>query len=369
MKTQIFSSLSLLVLAAACSPTNPVKTNPPVEYSKLTEVGKIQADTTPKVDVLFVMDNAQMMAAHQQKLSDNIDKFAESFKASAGNLDFHIGVISIFDRSRFKKGQPGCDFDNGQLRPIKTLAPGGKDPAIVPGRNFVTNKDDSSAYLKQTLKLGEQPFNLCGAQYEEAFAPVEAALSQPMLSHENKDFYRSDANLAVIFVSDADDESQDISASQMAEFLLNLKSGNRDKISVYAVTTPISDMSCPRDTDGPPLKLMDLVDELQGTFLNLCDPNYGAKLGTIGLEIGQKASITVIELAQQPEFSTLQVQAGDTVLPNDHDTGWVYDATRKAIIISGRVMLGLKASTHVTIDYTPIDMRNSANPQRVHIVH
>ena len=358
----------------SCGKSNPELVSKNEPYSQVVAKSHLPSSYLPKLDILFVVDNAQAMKMHQENVSRNIDKFVDVFKAGSDSLDFHIGVTSLFDRTKWVKGEPGCDFDNGQLRTLKHLVPDPAHPGKsiiedIPNRNFVTRDDDIAPILKQTLKLGEQPFAKCGYNYEEEFGPVVGAFGPAMMNGPNRGFYRQDAQLAVIFISDADDETREISSEQMAQFLLDLKGGARQLLTVVAVTTArdASDRSCPRDDDGPPIKLHDLVDQIQGTYLSLCSPDFGGELAKIGRQIKQKALSRVVILKQMPDPMTIEVRYGGTVVqPGEH--GWTYDPEDHALTISGDVNAKHEAGAEISIDYVRIDMSHAFNKKRVHII-
>ncbi len=375
---------SAALFALSCAPKDPRWVAPTPAAAPAKAQASPGERINPKLDILFVIDNAEAMNKHQDNLSNNIDKFADVFKADAsggGGIDFHIGVTSLFDRTRWVKGKPDCDFDDGQLRPLKHMIK--KDPnsnqlseeildgkqAGQPMRNYVSNQDtDVAGFLKDTLKLGEQPFHKCGYKFEEEFGPVQAALSPPMLTGANLGFYRPDAHLAVIILSDADDETQDMTADQMKQVLLDAKGGNLNRISVVAVTTSAdaSDTSCPRDADGPPVKLHELVDKTQGQYLNLCDASFGEKLGKIASTIRQKALTHIIPLKVTPDINTIVVHFGSQIVAPG-DAGWTYDQNSKSILINGEFELQGDPSLKISVDYVGINMQNAFDGDRVHV--
>ena len=77
-----FLGLSVLVsglATVACSPENPRLTAPPVKYGVVPQQAAVSVKrTTPKVDILFVIDDSGSMDDEQAALSKNIDKFTES---------------------------------------------------------------------------------------------------------------------------------------------------------------------------------------------------------------------------------------------------------------------------------------------------
>ncbi|MES2856427.1 MAG: hypothetical protein V4692_11220 [Bdellovibrionota bacterium] len=373
--------LSSLALATGCAqPTNPRLYQERDIYGSVQNNAMIEKPVSfsPKVDVLFVIDNSASMVAHQQKLKDNINGFAEAFDKS-GKVDFQIGVVAVFDSKRY--GSAVQDFyPIGQLQPLKDPKfPG----APVPGNQFVTRAPGHVEVLGESLKIGVIPrfakdaagkeIDGGGPEYEELFSPVKAALDG-----RNAGFVRPEASLAVIMITDADDSSPDVGPEELDKYLLNLKGGDRSKVSKFAVLA--LGRTCKPD---PGLEAGDLPSRIL-TFLkaggettdknsfSLCDSNYGAKLKRVGEIIQKKAEKPlIIRLPQIPERCSARAnsgsQAGDqpasecvplTVFFNDGKetpvVGWKYLKDDVAIFIPPESLAKATADT-ISYKYTPYD--------------
>jgi len=171
-------SLSTIVFAglfSACSPaSDKLIAQPVVNYEKV-DLKNNDVFRRPSVDILFVVDNSGSMSTYQQNVADNMDQFVDEF-SQLKLIDYHIGVITT-DSS-----------DNGQLEGNPTYV----EPSTV----------DGLRKLKNNLKVG-----INGSPTEELFGPTSKALSKRLLGGYNSGFYRQDAYLVVIFVSDAEDQS------------------------------------------------------------------------------------------------------------------------------------------------------------------
>jgi hypothetical protein len=280
-----------------CDSSNPRRMGPPETYGTVAiQTMTSQINLNPKVDILFVIDNSASMNIYQEKLSANIDDFVNAF---AGNesLDYHIGVVSVYDSSRF--GVNVTKFTpNGALRPM----PRSVDNLPV---NYYTKNHKNSVLLKAMLKIGVIELKDGGPEKEESFSPVKAALSDPqIISATNNGFYREDAHLVVIFITDASDASPNLSAEELYSFLWNLKQRDTTKIHTYGVLADRSEKSCDRvdpslrgkDESGKPDNIIDFISMTKGRKLSICQSNYGPMLSAMGKEIEIKTSKQVIYL-------------------------------------------------------------------------
>lgn len=357
MKTRFMKTLTQLSAAGlagmsllACAPENPALTAPP-EYLAAIEQqapGSNEYEYKPMVDILFVIDNSDSMKTHQANLKKNIDRFVEAFEANE-RVDFHIGAVSIFDSKRF--GPVVKDFyPIGKLRPLKDPNRPGEE---IPGSQFVTREEGYIEVLGETLKIGTQargrgnggPDDLGGPEYEEAFSPVVAAFDG-----RNPGFFRDKAHLAVIMITDANDESA-MTPSELNRYLYDLKGGNYSTYAVLALK------NCTRDPGGAPDKILEFIRLSGGHAYNLCDKNYGDRLAEAGRLIQEKASRARIRLNSIPEISTLEVKFDGKIVKQDPQTGWSYDNESVSIIINGGAKLEGAADGKLTIEYVPVDPR------------
>jgi hypothetical protein len=210
--------------------------------------------TSKKVDILFVVDNSGSMAIHQKNLADNISVLIAEFEKVA-DLDYQIGVITS-----------DCDFSNtcGKFQ--------GSTKVITPS---------SVSLLSASLLVGTN-----GSGYEKFFDPVVAALSEPNLSTDNVGFLRTDARLALVFITDAEDQSAKASPQDTVLFLTNLK-GSLDNISVYgAYVSPSTDPKiCMPQTTQPAQRMEEFFSLTNAKTFSLCDANFGKRLSEMGQDI------------------------------------------------------------------------------------
>lgn len=385
----MFLSLSsaALLTSLGCDRSSPKKMGLPETYNTVSfQTTTSQINLHPKVDILFVIDNSMSMDVHQEKLQNNIDVFVKAFSDNE-SLDYHIGVVSVYDSNR--QG-PGTIYPNA--KPKGELWKATEPIANLPA-HYYTREHNNPSLLGKMLKIGVMPLKNGGPEREESFSPVIAALSEPMLSNgDNAGFYRSDAHLVVIFITDAADASPNVTPGQVYDFLLNLKQGDYKKIHTYGVLADRSNPACskvdPSLSDpnndkinsGKPDTLIDFISMSRGRKLSICNQDYGPMLSAMGKEIEVKSSNQIVHLDTIPELNSLCIcKIGDdckTIAADGSNKcikdGWKYDPANIAIVFDDiSALLGeLRASgslaegqtdVQLEISFTPIKMQNVIN--------
>lgn len=271
-----------------------------------TEIADITKDSfRQRLDILFVIDDSGSMSTHQKNMAANAGVFADAI-IRAKFLDYHVGVINSSMYAYFGTTAGGRLF--GTPRYVDRTTP------------------DGVAKLSANMIVGTS-----GDATEKFFDPLVAALTEPLLSGWNAGFYRQDSYLAIIFLTDTDDQSIANDAQSTYDFLLQLK-GNINKIFVGAAYIPDSEVAvCSgeswdiNNTDNLP----DFFRLTKATTFSLCDPDFGQKLAEIGRVIAKRA--TTMYLKKVPKQGTIKVTIGDVEVPQHHDHGWAYNPVANAI--------------------------------------
>jgi hypothetical protein len=311
-------SLGILFLGVvSCSPENPKAYIKPV----VPEEKVIQDNTEvfdPKVDILFVVDDSGSMASHQRNLATNVAKFTSTFTKSSV-LDYNIGIVTTdMTGSSWGSRKVCCGKMVGSTRIVNKNTPNA-DQTLA--RNLIVGTDGSAS--------------------EASFDPVVAALSAPLLTGWNNGFYRPDASLVIIFLTDAEDQSDNVDAAGLYRFLLNLKHGNASKLLSYGVLVPTNDtLDCNRD-DGysSPRRIesfLAMVPNNKNNIMNICDPDYGTRLASMAKDIVDKVG-NIIYLSRAPDFLSIRVSYGNIELPQDYHKGWSFDPKKNAIMLGDKI--------------------------------
>ena len=299
------------VTLGSCSPTTPKLVPPRTEKTEqVTDVSDTKVTFSRDLDILFVIDDSGSMAGHQQNLAKNSQLFTQGIIANQ-ILDYQIGVLT-------------SNMDDPPWRPV----PGyGWKGELHGTTKFVNRKTVGGAsILEQNMKPGTD-----GSASEMFFSPVQAALTPPNLQGANRGFYRPQAHLAIIFVTDSDDQSS-LSAADLHKFLLQLKQNDPAKIIVYGVHVPSNVRGCERSGEPEPRKLEEFFRLTKAQTFSLCEPDFGVKLAALGADLVRKVG-SVLYLTRAPQPQTIVVTFGSQVIPNDVKKGWVYDPTRNALVM------------------------------------
>ena len=281
---------------------NPPELEPPTRTDRIVQV------TTPEVDVLFVIDNSCSMEEEQVALTNNFDAFIGYFVGSG--LDWHVGVVST-------------DMDDqsaqGKLRQAG-------------GFRFL----DESAPQPVDMFTQMAHMGTSGAWTERGRDATFAALESLKDSY-NQGFYRDEASLSVVVISDEDDYSTNISLQEFISWLVNLK--DDAELVKFSSIVNLHDPPCPPISSYPPEvgeEYLAATAAVGGITWSICDPNWDTVLGELGM---QAAGMTrVFALSQRPaEPEELDVWAvepagsGGSTYYFEQDRDYVYDSIANAI--------------------------------------
>ena len=304
--------LGLAFLTLGCSEPNQQKLTP---LSQLYNQEKNLKISKPQLDVLFVIDNSGSMRGHQNNLRRQMMGFIDALR-EFNSLDFHMGVITT-DSYKF-------------------VAP------------YVTHEShDLISKVEQMVNVGTS-----GDYTEKVFDPLMGSLN----SSEQRGFYRKDALLNIIFVTDADDQSATYDSLSAYEGLLSFKNRNPDKISVVGVYIPEGEktrIGCDRDGVSAPKRLGNFLKLTQGWGVSLCDDNFGPEFKRRTLELVEKLRHIVIPLEFPPDLETLKIFYGGKLVPKN--VNWSYNPEKVAleIFVEGKLP-EVKAGEGFTVKYRPV---------------
>ncbi|MCO4769095.1 MAG: VWA domain-containing protein [Deltaproteobacteria bacterium] len=262
-------------------------------------VDEFQQRTVPQSDILFVVDNSCSMSDEQELLASNFDAFIQSFVNTT--LDYHIGVV---------EGDltPNTPSNWGILREYQ-------------GERWIDpdtpNKIDA---FNSMADVGDSGDGSC----EMGLSASHAALTyQSGIGGPNEGFYREDALLSIIVVTDEPDRYSgggpfDICGGMTPNeyipwFLYDLKGPTGgDKLFFTGIIgdrpggCETSDNSA-SEGEG----YWDVIDNVGGNFLSICSQDWSTFLTELGLEAaGMKRTFY---LRRIPKEGTLVVTIDDVV--------------------------------------------------------
>ena len=396
-----FSQLFVLIVIAGCSSKNSSKfIVPEKSVQKKEKFNVVKFDFNPKVDILFVVDNSTSMADEQEKIKNNINLFIDEFLKNEV-IDYHIGVTTVYDSSSFGVGKKFPEAPpNGLLRKINSQAVVSAFPQANLREVFFANEqpylsknsitgdvaeEDKKNYMRTLLSdlifVGTLPHKKGGPLNEEILSPILSSLG-PM--SENSNFYRSDAHLAIVLISDAEDELITLSPKDVADTLLNLKSHDEKlNLSVYGIISPTRDedkgklyaskvngsYGCSKDYNlvgqpekaKNPLRVEEFLEYTGAQVFSLCEESsFSRGLLQIGSDIKQKTLFSPIYLDGIPDMASLQeVKYGDKVIPRSKKNGWYYSVEDAALYFSNDIDIELNKGSEFALKYTPVNLLNS----------
>ena len=255
-------NLALCLLAA--STTNGACNDNTFIVPDFTVVDAFLQDPAEKVDILLVVDNSCSMMAEQEKLSDEFEAFTEFFYVA--NTDYHIGVTTT-----------DMEIEAGRLvgeTPIITRAT--PDPALA---------------FRENVLVGTE-----GSGFEKGIQAAWTALSPTMQLGPNAGFYREDAALAVIFVSDEDDGSN-YPVHDWLDAFWDLKGQRNRGMFVAAALTGVHPITytpaaCGEGVDDDPFagardapRYWEVVNETHGVIRSICSEDFNELIVEIGLAV------------------------------------------------------------------------------------
>lgn len=352
----MFASLKKLTLMlaavsalASCHEKDPLLIGVPPNQRKTTGVQVF----TPMVDILFVIDDSGSMAAYQQDLADNVDLFLSGFNKNRA-INYHIGVISTGEKAVQGGGRPGMGKGAG----------GGH---LSGGIKYIDNHTPNGlALLKENMLMG-----INGTGYERMFSPTYLALTEPNLSGWNSGFYRKNAALAIVMITDAEEQSNFddtfsprsssdplyFSPQSFYDFLLGLKGHDVRKVLTYGAIIPEpNSLNCV--TDDPNMthdRITEFFRLSKGITYTLCEPNWGKKLANVGEDLVDKVGKR-IRMDRRPQQNSIEVYYGTQQIPADQANGWTYDPNDNSIVLGDGLILdpNQPANTQIEIDFEPM---------------
>lgn len=265
--------------------------NPPSLITPVQEDVIVQV-TTPEVDVLWVIDNSCSMSEEQAKLRQNFPEFIKYFLDSG--LDWHVGVVSTdTDANRGGRLQAAAGYkyiDEDSPNPIALF----EDMALLGTNGAVDERGRRAAYF---------------------------ALTEPLVNNANAGFYRPNASLHMIVISDEDDYSgSNPTKNEFISWAEALKP-DPDTVTFSAIVGPRG--GCATADAGN--DYIDVVAAVGGITESICRSDWAPVLEQLGMQAaGLKREYFLSEV---PVPGTLQVWV--------EDGDMTFEGIDKALLVRG----------------------------------
>ncbi len=298
----------------------------------------LQTDTfrqsmTPKADILLVVDDSCSMSDKQMSLAGNFASFIQY--ANATNTDYQIGVITTSNDPAPCVPFVPCVPGQGKL-----VSRNGVGPILT------RNTPNLSSAFSTLVNVGTD-----GSGTETGLETATLALTPPLIAGGNAGFLRVDANLAVVVISDAGDQSvQPVSYYQNR--LINVKGFNR--LSMFTFSTigpflPMAPAGCTYDDAAGVTRYQALTTFTSGVSDEICSSNWASTLQNLGrTAFGYRTQFflnNTPDLAAQP----LDVQINGVTVPA---AGWNYDSVSNSITFTA--MTTPQSGETLTVTYATV---------------
>lgn len=292
--------------------------NPP-DLEVAAKEDHITQVTVPSVDVLFIVDNSGSMSEEQKALRDNFDDFMRYFTDSG--MDYHVGVVSTDMDNR---QQTGSLISEGGTRYI----------------DDTLSAEQAIASFKERANLGTM-----GSSDERGKDAAYKALVG-LANSTNKGFYREEALLSIIVLSDERDWSRDISVAEFSSWMTSLKP--EDEMTWFSsIVGPEGGCGVVAERGTGYLEVTDAVG---GIKFSICESDYSSVLEELGMQAaGLKREFFLTEVPVEDTIKVTVTTDGDE--DKFKSSEWTYDGIRNSVTFSSFVPDPLAV---VNITYEPL---------------
>ncbi len=304
--------LPIMLMVAGCSDYNiHDKTESQGRYNPPNLAAEVVTDrivqvTVPSVDVLWVIDDSCSMSEEQSALTANFSAFMTYFTDSG--LDYHVGVTSM-DMDGTAPGR------QGKLR-------------MDGGSSYIdTSYDAASAIASFTNRANMCSGSSCSGSGTERGIDATWGALVTHVDGVNSGFYRQDAALSIIVISDEDDYSYMVNMYEFISWLQGVKQDG-DMVSFSSIVGPQPLAGC-NDAYEPGARYLQVTRAVGGIEWSICATDWSQMLNELGLQAaGLKREFF---LSAVPVEATIGVEVetpeGDVI----RDEPFTYSRSRNSI--------------------------------------
>lgn len=276
-------SMAIAIALVGCGNEAPIRQNLPVEEpgqplsldASVTQQDLVLQVAVPSTDILFVVDNSCSMGDDQEALVDNFPTFMRWFLGSG--LDYHIGVVStdVYDPAQ-----------SGKL--VKGFS-----------RKWISADDNNQVNMfNQMAVLG-----VSGSGDERGTDALYMALEEEVDEY-NAGFYRDEAALHTIAVSDEPDYSRDLPFGELVNWYDTLKRTADDR--TFSAIERRGGAG-----GGSSRKYGDMTARIGGVIYDINETSWDRALDALGLRAtGMK---TEYFLSKLPVDETISVRVREPI--------------------------------------------------------
>lgn len=315
---------SLVIGLIACQeynlqgPNTVVATYNPPSLEAEPRTDRITQVTVPAVDVLFVIDNSGSMAEEQKNLRDNFESFMRYFTDSG--LDYHVGVVSTDMDNRQESGRLISD---GSTRYIDNTS----------------TAQAAVASFRERANLGTM-----GSPDERGKDAAYTALTKES-STTNAGFYREEAVLSIVVISDERDYSRNVSVAEFVSWMNSLKPED-EQTWFSSIVGPKGGCSTAEEGVG----YLEVTRQVGGVDFSICESDYSSVLEELGMQAAGLKREFFLSVVPAPETISVSVTT-EGEEDSFKDSEWSYDGVRNSITFQSFVPDPLAV---VNITYIPL---------------
>lgn len=267
--TLIGCGQEITVQEVADDPPIPAERPPQV----VTQTDLVTQVTAPETDVLFVIDDSCSMDDNQNDLALNFPSFMDFFEGSG--LDYHIGAISTDVQL---SSRAGVLQESDGLR------------YITPDVADATSIFDGMARLGSGGSADEKGL-------QAAYTMLELKADAP----ENAGFYRPDAALHTVFISDEEDHT-DANVITQQEWI-RWYDGLKPELHLRSASSIVCFPGCNDIVPGN--RYLAITEAIGGVAWNIEDQNWAEVLERLGIQASGRSKEYF--LSQAPVVDTIEV--------------------------------------------------------------
>ena len=293
-----------------------------------------------KVDILWIVDSSGSMSEEQTYLGNNFNSFINNL-VTAGH-DFQTAVTSTdicTDSIPSDLAQRACPVNYGGSSATRH-----RGSFVGDTDRKVLKHTDSDIVAKFTnyTKVGTS-----GSGFEHGLKAAQMALEK-VANGMNAPLIRADAFLAVIVVSDEEDDGIGLSLldpangrnfteeglttfkfteDNMIEYLKVIKGEGKFSVSSIAPTRNTDGSICSSSHSKPNEEGTQYIKAAQktgGMIQSICETNWSVSLGKLGYDLN--AQLTQIVLPSVPSVDSIKVKVNATLV-----TDWTFNAGNNAV--------------------------------------
>lgn len=291
------------------------------------QIDTFTQNTEPKTDVLWVIDNSGSMSDKQKFLGQNARTFIQ--QANLTSNDYQVAVIAAEWSGTADTGFPH-KADSASAYPGSSIYPGEffGQPKVIKRTD-----PDPAGELEKNIKIG----NCCSDSKESGLEGAKAALTNPLIgdpAKPNSSFVRPDAKLAIIALSDEEDQGASQSVQYYVDLFQQLKGAkNTQLFSFHAIAGDVPD-GCSATVNGVSIagaagkRYSEAATRSNGKFRSICTTDWGTIAKDIGLDAFTARLQFILSRACDP--ATLKVKVNGTLKAAGVD--FDYDAPSNSIV-------------------------------------